>query len=135
MDTSNRSKTTRSSGCALAFFIGLFVIAAGNVAFMLITGMAISLSDGWPILLDQVLIAGAPYGLLALAGVRNRAPWIAGLTMTAALWGYYFIEGARNQLRGYTAGANIGPGLVMLASPVMISVICFAVHGAQRARS
>lgn len=79
-----------------------------------------------------MLFAGGPFGLLALAGVRNKVPWIVGLAMTAALWGYYFFDGIRYHFSGDRSGANIGLGLLMIVSPIIISAACFVTDRIQR---
>ena len=114
----------RATGCALSLGIGVLTVLFVQGAFSLATHRSLNLTDEWRIFLAQILIAAAPFGLLALAGIRNRAAWLVGLALTAAFWGYYLFEGLRYQLSNDSSGANIGLGLVMLLSPVMISAAC-----------
>ena len=122
-------------GCALGLAIGLFVVVGVNGGHALITGRSLDLADEWGVFLFQALIAGAPFGLLALTGIRNRAPWLVGIAMTVAFWGYYFFEAVRYHLSGDTSGANIGLGLLMMVSPIIITAACFVTFGIQRSRS
>ena len=119
-------------GCALAVAIGIGVVFAVNVGPALITGRGLNLADEWWVFLFQMLIAGSPFGLLALAGIWNRAPWIVGIAMTTAFWGYLFFDGLRYHFSGDTSGANIGLGLFMIVSPVIISAACLITHEARR---
>ncbi len=109
---------------ALALSIGLVTVVAVHGFFWLATGKTLNLADEWGNFLAHILIAAAPFGLLALAGIRNRAAWLVGLALTAAFWGYYLFVGIRYQLSGDRSGANIGLGLVMLLSPLIISAAC-----------
>ena len=75
--------------------------------------------EEWPILLFQVLIAAAPFGILARRGVRAKLPWLVAAVLTVCLWSAFFYSvwlAARLQ-----TGANIGMGLLLLASPFIIA--------------
>jgi len=121
-------------GCLLAPAIGIAVVMAGTGAFSLMTAQSLRIGEEWPIYLVQMLLVAAPFGLLALAGAKGKAPWLAGLTMTVVFWSYYFYDGIRYQQSGDTSGANIGLGVLMLLSPILIGGACGVVAMATRRR-
>lgn len=96
-----------------------------DLAFSLLTGSPLDLADEWAGFLFQMLIAAAPFAFLALAGIGDRLPWLVGLGLTLALWGYALFDDVSHQWHPDGSGANIGLGLVMLASPLFIAGACF----------
>lgn len=122
-------------GCLLALAIGLLTVAANAGVFSAATGNPINLADEWSAFLFQILLVAAPFGLLALFGVRDRAAWVLGLGVTALLWGYYLYDGIRYQLSGDTSGVNMGLAFLLMVSPVFISIACFAVAAWKRRRT
>jgi|GEM_PF-2531712 len=121
-------------GCLGAIAIGVLVVAGEAGAFSLLTGRPLNLSDQAGVFLFQMLSVAAPFGLLALAGARRALPWLAGLALTLALWGYALVEGVRYQRHPDGTGADIGLGLIMLASPLVIAAAALAAHAWQRRR-
>jgi len=77
------------------------------------------------VLLFQVLIASTPFLLLALVESEEKTPWLLGISLTILLWSYYVFDGVSR--RGDGTGANIGLGLIMLASPIWISLPCMVI--------
>jgi hypothetical protein len=108
-------------GCALALAAGPAVVAAQALAFAWLTGRPLDLDQEWGVLLVQVAIVAAPFLLLSLAGTRDKLPWLAAAFLTLALWGWVLFDGVRYQWSGDKSGANIGLGLIMLASPFVIT--------------
>jgi hypothetical protein len=53
---------------------------------------------------------------------------VAFTKLAFALWSYYLFDGVRYQWSGDRSGAKIGLGLVLLASPLLISIACIAAH-------
>ena len=111
------------SGCVLALGIGLITVTVfyGVSSFVFGPPRGGIASEEWPILLFQVLFAGAPFGVLALKGVRAKMPWLVALVLTICFWGALFYSvwlAARDQ-----TGANIGMGWLMIASPLFIAGI------------
>lgn len=106
--------------------IGLLVVAA-SVAIASLGGRPVQrdqLGDELPILAFQAFLVAIPFLVLATAGISTRRAWIAGLGLTLALWSYYLLDALVLAIPG--RGANIGLGLVMLASPLLISLVCVA---------
>jgi hypothetical protein len=118
-------------GCLAALAIGVLIVAAETCAFSLLTGMPLDFADEWGVLLFQMLIVAAPFAFLALAGIGDKLPWLVGLGLTLALWGYVLFDGVSYQWHPDGSGANIGLGLFMLASPLFITVACFGVRAWQ----
>jgi hypothetical protein len=69
-----------------------------------------------------------------LAGIRYKLPWLIALALTLALWGNLLFEGVSYQRHPDGSGANIGIGLIMMASPIAIAAIGLAVHALQQWR-
>ena len=116
------------TGCFAAVAIGVITIGINLGAFSLLTGRSPRLGEEWYVYLFQMLMVAFPFGLLALAEIRRRAPWIVGLVLTFSFWGYYLYEGVAYQWNPDGSGANIGLGLLMFASPFIISGACFTTY-------
>lgn len=130
MDQPPTDEARTPAGCFLALAIGLVVAGGTAIAFSLLTGR--SLSQEWGVIFLQALLISIPFIAVALTGTLRKAPWFVGLVLTAALWGYVLYDGVSYQWHPDGTGANIGLGLIMLASPVFITAICLAVYRLQR---
>ena len=122
-------------GCVLAVCLGIITVAVfyGVSSVVLGPPRGELFTEGWPLLLFQVLIAGAPFGVLAQKGVRAKLPWLFALVLTVCFWSALFYSGwlaARDQ-----TGANIGMGWLMLASPFLIAGGAFIAAELARVRS
>ena len=115
-----------AAGCAAALAIGLLVVAAVNAALSLSDGRPLDLRGDWGFYLIEMLLVAIPFGLLALTGIRTLLPWLVGLALTLALWGYFVFDGVTGQ-----PGANFGLGLVIILSPLIITFACLAAYGWQ----
>lgn len=107
----------RPLGCVLALLIGIaipFTVAAisGHLAYVL------GERDEWGPMLSMVCIAGSPFAALAIYKVRSRRPWLVGLAITAAFWGWLLYR-VSNYAGG---GADIGAGLIMFVSPLIVLI-------------
>ncbi len=119
-------------------FTGLFAAAIIGVAVVGACNTICAITAGFPLLSlwddaspMQILIASAPFILLALLGVRARRPWIVALSLTLAFWVHYAYVITRPSEGG---GANIGLGILMLFSPLPIAgasllSLLFLAHG------
>ena len=111
---------------AVALFYGVSSIIFGAPRGELLT-------EGWPLLLFQVVIAGAPFGVLAHRGIRTKLPWIVAVVLTVCFWSALLYSGwlvMRDQ-----TGANIGMGWLMLLSPFFISGAALIAADLARVRS
>lgn len=86
-----------------------------------------NLREEWGPFLFQVLLIAAPFGLLSISGIKSKVPWLVGVALTVAFWGYYLFTGVRYQLSGDRSGVDFGLAFAMLLSPLIIFAICFAV--------
>lgn len=101
------------------------MVVAGT--FSLATGQRLNLREEWGPLLFQALLVAAPFGLLSLSGINSKVPWLVGVALTVAFWGYYLVTGVRYQLSDDRSGVDFGLAFAMLFSPLVIFAICFAV--------
>ena len=119
--------TGRISGWWLlvaALLIGVLVITGVDLAFSLLTGRPFAFADG--VAPFQMALVAFPFMVLALLGARHWLPWLAGLVPTLALWSWYLIKGVSYQRHPDGTGADIGLGLILLVSPLVIGAICGA---------
>lgn len=82
-------------------------------------GMGPELQPRWV----RTALALAPFAVFALlVGIRRppriRRGYIAGLVVSVALWGWYYVDGVMNT----GGGANIGLGIIMMLSPVPVFI-------------
>ena len=132
LSTSPGFKTERPTGCLLAIAIGVITIVIEVGAFTLLTDNVLNLREEWYVYLIQMVIVAAPFVVLALADIKFKLPWLVGLALTLSFWGYVLYDGVSYQWYPDGSGANIGLGLLGLASPLLISVVCIAVYLAER---
>lgn len=120
------------AGCLGALAVGPLVAFGTAILFSQLSGRSIDLDEEWGVLAFQALLVSIPFIAVALTGTRKAAPWIVGLSLTLVFWGYYLFQGVSYQLHPDGTGANIGLGLLMLISPVIITAGSIGVHLWQR---
>jgi hypothetical protein len=106
-------------------------------AAVLLTRLGFTLALGRPLRfypavdVTQAMIVVIPFVVLTMGNISDRAPWRTGLVLTFLLWGYALFDGIRAQASG-----NVNPnetlGLLLLASPIIISIACIAVYAIGR---
>jgi len=103
----------------LALGIALVVVAMTRLG----TGRPLAVSH---LDLMQLMMVSIPFLVLAMGRISARLPWLTGLALTVALWIWVSL-------------ANVGPGsaspglgLLLLASPILIAIVCIAVYLQQR---
>ena len=107
-------------GCALAIAFGLLTVVIFYSLVFVVFGTprgGIPFEE-WPFPVIQILLASAPFGILAFRGVKSKLPWLVAGVLTISFWAAFFYSvwlAARDQ-----TGANIGMGLLVLASPIVI---------------
>lgn len=129
MDEVPEDEAKTPLGCLLAIAIGALVAVGTEVAFSVLTGRSL---QGWGFIASNAFLVAIPFIAVALTGTLRKAPWLVGLALTALLWGYYLCDGVSYQWHPDGSGANIGLGLLMLASPLFITAACLGVHWLQR---
>lgn len=116
---------------------GLALLAAGLI--VIASDAATSLAIGEPVISDgafgsidapdvavlRLFFAGLPLFLLAIRNVRRRTPWLLAIALTSAFWCYFVWQVWQDSLTGFAGGANIGLGLIMMASP-FVTIVCLA---------
>jgi hypothetical protein len=80
-------------------------------------------------MLDLMLLVmvSIPFLILAMGGISERLPWLTGLALTVAIWGY-ILFGNHQPTGGGRSGTGLGFGLFVLASPLLISIACIAAY-------
>ncbi len=108
-------------GAALG--IGLVIMLAENVAADLVVGRTpftnrrlgfIDAPDG---ILFHFAIAALPMLALALIGSSRRWLWAVAISMTALFATFAVWQLRQDYLADFAGGANIGLGIIMMASP------------------
>ena len=117
----------------ISLAIGILVVSAANAFAYLVMRIPFAWEDEYAVIIFQIVIVSLPFIIISLTGARSPAPWVAGLGMTVALWGFYVFDAWSS--RGSGEGANIGLGLLMLMSPVVISAVCMAIAKPAAART
>ncbi|HEX8363846.1 MAG TPA: hypothetical protein VF603_01020 [Allosphingosinicella sp.] len=113
----------------MALAVSLAIVIIANAAIDVILGR-IPLADGTLGSIDapdvfvlHLLFASLPFIVLALAGSSARRLWSIALALTIASWIYVVVQIRLDSLTGFAGGANIGLGLIMLASPFVILAV------------
>ena len=117
----------------LATAITLAIILLGNMASTIAVGREPFGGDprvmpGRDAFLKQGLVTGLPLLVLALCAERRRAMWVIAATIMAGFWIFFVWQLRQDYLTGFAGGANIGLGLIMVASP-FVALLALAVAG------
>lgn len=121
---------SRLRGVGLALIIGCLIILVENMAADIVIGRTpfaggslgfIDAPDGAAF---HLAIAAIPMLVLALSGVTRRWPWVLAILLPSLFAVFAVYQFWRDSLTGFAGGANIGLGLIMMASPfVTLGVI------------
>jgi hypothetical protein len=126
------SRMSRGPLALVAFLIGAGIVAADDMLFSLLTGRPLTFaSDVEPV---SALMVAMPFLVLALVGARPPAAVDGGPGSHFVLLGILY-SGVSYQPHPDGSGADIGLGLIMLASPLFITAAVLAAHFAQRRAS
>ena len=113
----------------LALTLGALIVLVGNAAMDFALGR-MPLADGTLGSIDALDVAvlhlvftSMPFVVLALVGSKSRLLWTVATLLTALFSAYFVWQIWRDSLAGFAGGANIGLGLIMLASPFAILII------------
>jgi hypothetical protein len=124
-----KQQSTEASPAGCAFSVAL-IFVPGVVGFWFdrLTG------EDWPFALFYGLLFALPFGYLALEGVRAWLPWVVAAVATACFWGA-LIASVVSGMRDNT-GVDFGMGLLMLASPFVVTACAWiAVQVARHRRA
>lgn len=125
-----RLLTSLGSRLLLAIGIGVGVVLIVNGTVCLVTQKSLSLSEEGGVFAFQAVLMSIPFLILAVAGIDKKAPWLVGFAMTLAVWGFYLADSLIRY--GDGSGANIGLGLLLIVSPLVIAVASLAVAKNQK---
>ena len=107
----------------LALFLGATIIVVFSLIHGLITGDSLSPSGGIVSLAIQLVVVAFPLLILAIIGITAKAPWLTGIALIVATWGFFLYETVVRP----SNGANFGLGMLLIASPFVITIICLIV--------
>jgi hypothetical protein len=116
------------SGGLVAILAGLGTVALANATSIVSRGSDF-LSETWPVLTIHVALAALPFLVLAMMSDPGRAAWLTTGVLTAIVWTLPALD---QMLREGEGGANIGLGIFMLVSPVLILGGALAAKAATR---
>jgi hypothetical protein len=111
---------------AAALAIGFAIVLLSNGVIDLILGEpvfgggAFGTIQAVDVAILRIVLASLPMLVLALLGSRSDRLWGTATVLTFAFWTYMPFQIWRDSLTGFAGGANIGLGLIMLASPFII---------------
>lgn len=127
----SRLLTSLTGRLTLAFVIALGTVGVACATVAVVMQRSLNLSEEAGTFAFQVGLVSIPFLILAFAGVAKKLPWLVGLGMTAAFWGIYLADAIYRD--GGGSGANIGLGLLILLSPMIITLSCLATAKSQNA--
>ena len=128
MDEPPADEAKTPLGCFLALAIGPIVAGGSAIAVSLLTGRSLGGLIVW-----QSILVSLPFIAIALTGTLRKTPWLVGLALTLALWGYILCEVVSHIWYPDGSGADIfGLALIELTSTLLITVICLGVYWLQR---
>lgn len=117
-------------GCLIAILIGIGTVALVNVD-MILAGDRSDFTEEWAVLLAHVIMVAAPFAVLAIIPNSGWAAKLTAAALTALFWTLPLLDQAVRRGEG---GANIGLGLIMLISPLLILGGAFAAKAAVKLR-
>ena len=121
-----RSYFRRIGLVALALLLGILIVVAGNAATALFIGAPIVGTDRFgsidapDVAVLHLIFTALPMVVLAVRGDERPPMWTAAVLLTSAFWGYFAWQIWRDSLTGFAGGANIGLGMIMIASPFVV---------------
>jgi hypothetical protein len=110
----------------VALSIGALLVLAYNFAADLILGHrpgGFGYIDAADVAVGHFLLASLPLIVLALVGSRARRLWATAILLAVLVWAYCVYQTWLDSRTGFEGGANIGLGLIMLASPFFILLV------------
>jgi ABC-type amino acid transport system permease subunit len=81
--------------------------------------------DEIPFLVLHVAWVSLPFVVLVIGRIREWVTWIVGIVLTIILYSFALVDAILRS--GKHEGANIGLGLLIIISPILISAVCFAI--------
>lgn len=117
MKGSPKSRVGRvAAGCLAALLVGLGTVGLMNVDAILAGGAAPP-DETWPILAVHFVLVTLPFIVLSLLPDAGRVAWLTAGVLTVIVWSLPSVD---QLVRKGDGGANIGLGIFMLISPLLI---------------
>lgn len=123
----------------LAFAVGPVIVLVGNAATDLMIGRVpfvngtVGSIDAPDVAILHLAFTSIPLIVLALVGSHSPVLWATATLTTACFWTYFVWQTWQDSLTGFEGGANIGLGLLMLGSPLVVVAVVGVVALFQRA--
>ena len=123
------SRTERISLLILAFTLSAAIVFIAQATADLVIGDKLfafeyrSTTDVVITFTMQILFSGLPFFVLAARSDRRPVMWLTAVVLTCIAWTYYVWQVWRDSLTGFAGGANMGLGLIMVASPFLILAV------------
>jgi hypothetical protein len=118
------------SGYLVAVLIGLGTVALLN-ADAILAGAAGPAGEISPVLALHVALVAMPFIALSLLPDAGRVSWLTAAVLTAVVWSLPTLD---QLVRKGEGGANIGLGIFLLVSPLLILGGALAARAAARRR-
>lgn len=114
------------------------IVWGGDLVFSLIFERPFYFAEEMSPRLMRTVIAYLPFGFFGIfAGeklISNqryksvKTAYVVGIALAALMWGYAFYDSYDYIANSRTGGANIGLGMVIMASPMFLTGIMFVVY-------
>ena len=111
---------TGKAGFLLAVITALAIVSATNGAFLALSGEWLTSGNQLRNFALDFLLIAPPFLLPAMFEVRKKGPWAVGIVLNLALWSWLVLD------RLEPHGVNFLLGLMLLASPLVVSAACLA---------
>lgn len=116
------------------------MVWGGDLAFSLMFERPFNFAAEMSPRLMRTVIAYLPFGFFGIFAAEKissneryksvKVAYIVGIALAALMWGYAFYDGYDYIANNRTGGANIGLGMVIMASPMFFTGIMFVVYWA-----
>ena len=113
----------------LGLISGPLILAGYIVTIIFLSDRKFGFSDEWAFLLFQIVWISIPFYALMLYNPTSYEPWIVSFLLTCSVYAYSIIDAI-----GRPGGANIGMGLILAASPFVITGVSLGVASSQKLR-
>lgn len=119
----------------VAIMYAIFLVWLGDYVFSSVTNRSFDLVEELGPRIFKTLIAYIPFGLLFIVSISKLrmnnsknifkgliSAYIVGGIISVLMWGYSFCDSYRYIIYEKVGGANIGLGMLMIFSPVIIGL-------------
>lgn len=122
-----RAPRSKLLSAAIVATVAIVVVGNATIAFMLgwalVEQGSFGMIDAPDVAILHLLFTGIPMFALAVKGDARQSMWITAIGLSILSWSYFTWQIWRDSLTGFAGGANIGLGIIMLASPFAILLV------------